>query len=62
MNGEVKVFCCCCFLGGRVRVGGAGGQGRCERRNEVLVEIQKNGGSGLRGRVGMGGGGVGGSG
>ena len=28
-------------VGGRGRVGGGGGQGRCERRIEVFVKIQK---------------------
>ena len=35
-------------MGGGVRLGrgGLGGQGRCERRSEVIVKIQKNGGGG----------------
>ena len=39
---------------------GEGGQGRCERRSEVFVKIQKTkivGGGGSRGPVGGGGGG-----
>ena len=50
------------FLGGggaRWGSGGSGGQGRCERRSEVFVKIQKKkcffwGGSGRRGQVGAG--------
>ena len=42
--------------GGGVRVGGGGGQGRCELRSEAFVNIQKNiyffWGGGGRGRVG----------
>ena len=44
-------------MGGGVGFGGRG-QSRCERRSEVFVKIQKNGGSGrgiwLGGRVGGG--------
>ena len=32
-----------------------GGQGRCERTNEVFVKVQKNGGGWVGGRVGGGG-------
>ena len=50
----------------RKKVGGGGGQGRCERRSEAFVKIQKNycffcvgfffwGGGGGSGRVGGGG-------
>ena len=42
--------------GGKVGLGGRGGQGICEQRSEVFVKIKKKlGGGGVGGQVGGGG-------